>query len=221
MIWSIVPPQFAEDVAGSVAGLGFGGLYVDLNAIRPTRMHAIAATMTEAGAQVGDACVIGPPPVAPHTPPTRLFFAGSRADWHRLEPLAHPGTFELRYVGDQLGSASALKIAQTGAQKLARVAAAISHALAAEYGVQGELTEAVAEWGHPAATPETLPHLAPRAWRWRPEFDDLAQALDEVGLPSESARAMGDALTRWERFRGQEHLSLEQVLDALTITEED
>jgi hypothetical protein len=44
-ILSICPPGIAEDVAQEVAAHGFGGLYVEANAISPARMERIAGLL--------------------------------------------------------------------------------------------------------------------------------------------------------------------------------
>ncbi|MGL5810767.1 MAG: NAD(P)-binding domain-containing protein, partial [Nocardioides sp.] len=46
IVLSICPPEFAEDLATSVAGHGFGGLYVEANAISPGRCVRMAGLLT-------------------------------------------------------------------------------------------------------------------------------------------------------------------------------
>src|SRR5919106_2376174 len=52
IVLSICPPALAEDVGARVAGFGFQGLYVEANAVAPTRMDRIARTVAAAGARV-------------------------------------------------------------------------------------------------------------------------------------------------------------------------
>ncbi|HET6986118.1 MAG TPA: DUF1932 domain-containing protein [Kribbella sp.] len=39
-------------------------------------------------------------------------------------------------------------------------------------------------------------HLKSVAWRWGPEFDELAETLDNAGLEGDAARALRQVWTR-------------------------
>jgi 3-hydroxyisobutyrate dehydrogenase-like beta-hydroxyacid dehydrogenase len=75
IVVSICPPAVAEEIATTVAGIGYRSIYVEANAISPARLHRIIARFTEAGAVVIDGCVFGPPPGG--QPPARLYLAGA------------------------------------------------------------------------------------------------------------------------------------------------
>src|ERR1700759_5359157 len=64
VILSVCPPQAARAVAASVNGAGFGGRYVDANAIAPQTVRAVAEVVTKAGAAFTDGGIIGLPPRA-------------------------------------------------------------------------------------------------------------------------------------------------------------
>ena len=59
VIFSICPPEAAEDVAGQVAQARFSGIYVDGNAVSPERMARVAAIASDGGADVVDGGIIG------------------------------------------------------------------------------------------------------------------------------------------------------------------
>ncbi|HEX9336116.1 MAG TPA: NAD(P)-binding domain-containing protein, partial [Pseudonocardiaceae bacterium] len=59
MVFSICPPANAEQLANEIAEHGFHGLFVDANAINPTRMTRIADRVAAAGARVVDGAIIG------------------------------------------------------------------------------------------------------------------------------------------------------------------
>ena len=61
VILSICPPHAALDVARSVAG--FGGIYVDANAISPAAAREVRALVPNAA--FVDGGIIGPPPSEP------------------------------------------------------------------------------------------------------------------------------------------------------------
>ncbi|WP_307970108.1 NAD(P)-binding domain-containing protein [Salinispora arenicola] len=63
IVLSIYPPAAAEDIATTVATQAYQGIYVDANAISPSRMRHIATTLTATGTTVIDAATISPPPI--------------------------------------------------------------------------------------------------------------------------------------------------------------
>src|SRR3981081_1808764 len=77
VVLSVCPPHAAEDVAGQVAAAGFGGLYLDANAISPASARSVAAILQTAGAIYVDGGIVGPPPRAAET--TRLYLSGHGA----------------------------------------------------------------------------------------------------------------------------------------------
>src|ERR1035441_9862995 len=80
VILSICPPHAALDVARSVAGSaapGFGGVYVDANAISPGTAGEAARIVEAGGGHYVDGGVIGLPPPGPGR--TRPDLVGARA----------------------------------------------------------------------------------------------------------------------------------------------
>ena len=74
-IVSVCPPHAALDIARQVAG--FGGVYVDANAISPATAREVAAIVEAGGASYVDGGIIGTPPVKPGF--IRLYLSGPRA----------------------------------------------------------------------------------------------------------------------------------------------
>ena len=68
LIVSVCPPSAAIDVARQVAGFGFGGTYLDANAIAPATARQVAAVLEEAGGRYVDGGIIGPPPSPASSP---------------------------------------------------------------------------------------------------------------------------------------------------------
>ncbi|GMV79888.1 MAG: hypothetical protein AMXMBFR7_10720 [Planctomycetota bacterium] len=77
VIVSAVPAAEAENVAQAVARLRFNGLYLELNALPPSRIWRIAATIRAGGGSLVDAALDGPPPLLPGS--TRMLLSGPRA----------------------------------------------------------------------------------------------------------------------------------------------
>jgi saccharopine dehydrogenase-like NADP-dependent oxidoreductase len=48
VVVSVCPPHAAAQVAGTVAALGFGGIYLDANAVAPTTARALSAVVEQA-----------------------------------------------------------------------------------------------------------------------------------------------------------------------------
>src|SRR6202158_6133479 len=75
VIASVWPPHAALGLARQVAG--FGGVYVDANAVSPATAREIATIVEAGGASYVDGGIIGTPPVAPGF--IRLYLSGARA----------------------------------------------------------------------------------------------------------------------------------------------
>ncbi|MER6912463.1 DUF1932 domain-containing protein [Streptomyces sp. NPDC000594] len=213
-VLSVCPPHAAEEVAGRVAALGWRGVYVEANAVSPQRVRRIAEVL--AGCSVVDGAIIGPPPAGGRT--ARLYLAGAAPLVASVASLFAGTGVRVRSAGDEVGSASALKMAFAGYQKSARALAGIAHALAAHHGVAELLTEEARTHSPPIlADPGYLPSVAARAWRWGPEMDEIADTLRAARLPAEPAEAIGRVLDRWSTAKDQD-LPLDTVLTGLHDT---
>ncbi|MHA6796003.1 DUF1932 domain-containing protein [Pseudonocardia bannensis] len=214
VVLSICPPASAGDVAGEVAAAGFGGLYVEANAISVERVEGICRLLERAGARAVDGAIIGPPPGEGRS--ARLYLAGEPADLGVVAGIFATGPVEAVSLSGGIGAASALKMAFAGYQKAARTLAGVAHALAGQHGVTAELlAESRRMPGNQLADPDYLPGVAARAWRWAPEMHEVADTLAAAGLPTELARAAADVLRRWEPDRDNWSLTLEQTLSHL------
>src|SRR5271165_683700 len=125
VIVSVCPPHAALEVARAVAGFGlarraagFGGVYVDANAVSPATAREVSRIVEAAGADYVDGGIIGTPPVAPGF--IRLYLSGARAG--EVQRLFAGGEVDARVLGgdafggDALGrdtsvAASAVKMA--------------------------------------------------------------------------------------------------------------
>ncbi|GLF97247.1 NAD(P)-dependent oxidoreductase [Streptomyces yaizuensis] len=208
LVLSVCPPHAAEEVAGSVAALGWRGVYAEANAISPQRAQRIAQLLP--GCSVVDGSIIGPPPAAGRS--ARLYLAGAPGPAAAVAELFDGTGVLVRTAGTEIGAASALKMAFAGYQKSARALAGVAHALAAHHGVGDLLTEEA----HTSASailsdPGYLPSVAARAWRWGPEMDEIADTLRAARLPPDAAEAVGRVLARWSDDKDRE-LPLDTVL---------
>ncbi|WP_372404552.1 DUF1932 domain-containing protein [Streptomyces luteireticuli] len=211
IVLSICPPQYAEDVAEDITAHAFDGVFVDANAISPERMSRIAALVTARcpGSQVVDGSIFGPPPV--NGKRIRLYVAGQ--DTSAVERVFKGTDVIVQPMAAPLGSASALKMAFASYQKAARTLAAVAHSLAHEHGVGDLLTkEAHIMASDILSNPDYLPSVAARAWRWRPEMHEVADALRSAALPTDLAEATAKVMKRWEADKDDLDLPLAEIL---------
>ncbi|MDN3353826.1 NAD(P)-dependent oxidoreductase [Actinomadura sp. DC4] len=207
VIISLCPPANAEQVAEGVAATAFGGVFVEANAISPARARRIGGLAD----RVVDGCVIGSPPSAGNV--ARLYLSGPERDVATVAALFAGTAVEASVIEGGIGQASALKMAYGSYTKATGALAAVSHALAATYGVGDELlTEARKITGHQLAAPGNLPGVAARAWRWAPEMDEVAATLADAGLPSELAEGAAAVFRRWDEDRDDFELALPETL---------
>ncbi|MDA5281209.1 NAD(P)-dependent oxidoreductase [Streptomyces sp. Isolate_45] len=211
IVISLCPPAAAEGLARDVAGHGFGGVYVEANAISPERVRRIASLL-EPDAFVVDGGVVGSPPIGSKTP--ALYLSGDVGATERVEALFAGTAVRTAVLGTEVGKASALKLAYTSFQKTSRVLVALAVGMAREYGVDQELIEVASRRTDSyLSEPEYIVKTAARAWRWGPELDEAADALAAAGLPPEMLRAAAATLSRWNDARDDSELTLTDALD--------
>lgn len=209
LVLSVCPPAAAEAVADSMSG--FRRVFVDANAISPHRMAALAAKLTASGATVVDGAVIGPPPGNGAT--ARLYLCGPEEAAGLVRDLFAGGPAEPVLVPGGIGRASALKMAYGSFQKAGRALAAVSHALADEYGVTEQLLAEAAALGPNALTDrDYLPSAAARAWRWAPEMAEVADTLRAAGLPPELMEGAEAVFGRWAADKDDHSLDVPTTL---------
>jgi 3-hydroxyisobutyrate dehydrogenase-like beta-hydroxyacid dehydrogenase len=175
VVVSVVPPHAALDVIATVDG--FGGIYVDANAVSPDTAREIAARVP----RFVDGGIVGPPPREAGT--TRLYLSGPAAD--AVAELFSGSVVDARVLSGEPGSASALKMAYAGWTKGSAALLLASLAAAAENGVGDAL---LAEWRMSIPEAESRLGSASRSalkkgWRWIGEMEEIARTFAAAGLP--------------------------------------
>lgn len=207
---SVCPPHGAEALAGAVADAGFGGCFVEANAVSPTTARRIG----ERFEHFVDGSLIGPP--ARERGTTRLYLSGPSAD--RVAARFEGSPLEacvLHGVGP--GAASALKMAYASWTKGTNALLMSVAALALAEGVSDELA---AEWdrsqsGLAQRLTYTSIRSAPKAWRWTGEMEEIAATFAAAGLPDGFHRAASDVFRRLEQFKDTHGANVPQILEAL------
>jgi 3-hydroxyisobutyrate dehydrogenase-like beta-hydroxyacid dehydrogenase len=201
LVLSVCPPHAAAQVAGTVAALGFGEIYVDANAVAPTTARALAAVVERAGGRFVDGDLIGGP-VRPGGA-TRLYLSGPAAG--QVAALFAPTDLEAVALGDDVAAASALKMCYAAWTKGTSALLLAIRAAADAHGVEEAL---LAEWARSqpnlAACSQAAVGTARKAWRFVGEMDQIAACFAEAGLPDGFARAAAELYRRLAAFKDLE-----------------
>jgi hypothetical protein len=232
MIVSVCPPHGALDVARAVAGTGFGGVYVDANAVAPGTAREAAGIVRDAS--FVDGGIIGTPPVAPGF--IRLYLSGARAaevdglfertpvrtivvDHSSVGPWAGAGDHGNAGAGagaeqDGIGLASAVKMAYAAWTKGSAALLLTVRALARAEGVEDVL---LAEWagsqpGLGKRSDGAAGAATRKGWRWVAEMEEIAATMAGAGLPDGFHQGAAEVYRRAPHEAG---LGMEAVLDAL------
>ena len=196
VVISLCPPAIAEDVAGEVAAEGFEGIYVEGNAIAPERVRRIAGYL-----RCVDGAVISAGDV-------NLYLSGDPADVASVAALFAAGEVKPIPLEGGVGSASALKMAFGGWNKIGTALTAQAYAIARVYGVEAALAGEGVDSGR-------FVRSARKAWRWAPEMKEVADTCEALGLPGGMGRGAAELFERWEAHRDRP-AELDQLLDDLT-----
>jgi 3-hydroxyisobutyrate dehydrogenase-like beta-hydroxyacid dehydrogenase len=220
VIVSVVPPHGALEVAREVAGAGFGGLYVDANAVSPATVREVAGIVADGGAGCVDGGIIGTPPVKPGF--IRLYLSGPRAGEARQ--LFDDTPVDVRVVDHDglggagtgvVGSASAVKMAYASWTKGSAALLLAARALARAEGVEDVL---LAEWGlsQPGLEERSVRAASSatgKGWRWVAEMEEIAATMGAAGLPEGFHQAAAEI---YRRAPHDAEAGLDTVLDALS-----
>jgi 3-hydroxyisobutyrate dehydrogenase-like beta-hydroxyacid dehydrogenase len=193
LVVSVCPPHAALEVARAVAALGFGGRYLDANAIAPGTARSLREVVEEAGGRFVDGDLIGGP-VRPGGA-TRLYLSGPAAG--EVAALFAPTDLDAVALEGDVAAASALKMCYAAWTKGTSALLLAIRAAADAHGVEAALVE---EWARTqpglAARSEAAAGTARKAWRFAGEMDQVAGCLAEAGLPDGFARAAAEVYRR-------------------------
>jgi 3-hydroxyisobutyrate dehydrogenase-like beta-hydroxyacid dehydrogenase len=213
IVLSVCPPHGALALAREVAGLRFGGIYVDANAISPETARNVGRVVEKSGASFVDGGIIGPPPVEGGR--SRMYLSGAPAK--EVAALFAGSNMEAIPLEGPAGAASALKACYAGWTKGATALLAAIRALAEVEGVEAAL---LAEWklSQPELQKrsEVVTAQARKAWRWIGEMEEIAASFEAAGLPGGFHLAAADLYRRLEGFKdAAAPPTLAEVIEAL------
>lgn len=214
IVVSVCPPGSAETVAEDVVAAGFGGTYVDANAIAPGTARAVAATVQRAGGVYVDGGIIGPPPRSVGN--TRLYLSGPAAP-AVMAVLTTP-LLDVRVVDDRPTSASALKLVYASYTKGLSMLLLALRATARNEGVDEAL---LGEWEISQPTLAGICEIAaaqagPKAWRWEAEMEEIAALYSDAGMPAGFHLAAAEMCRVLAGLENASTVDLDTVLDKLS-----
>ena len=197
VVLSVCPPHAATGIAREVAG--FGGVYVDANAISPATARKVARIVEGGGASYVDGGIIGTPPVAPGF--IRLYLSGARA--FEVRRLFAGSEVDARVIAGEPCAASAVKMAYASWTKGSAALLLAARALARAEGVEDVL---LAEWaisqpGLAERSARAAGSAAAKGWRWVAEMEEIAAAMGAAGEPEGFHRAAAEIYRRYPRDR--------------------
>ncbi|MBS8224682.1 NAD(P)-dependent oxidoreductase [Vannielia litorea] len=179
---SVVPPAAAkataERFAPILSELDIKPIYVDCNAISPATAREVGDIVAASGAGFVDACLLGNAP-APGGPHPRMFLSGGAAQ--KVSLLADYG-LTTQCLDGEAGQASALKCTYAALGKGLIAIAAWSVLGARRHTVDEVLAQEVAQYQPALATilSRMLPEMAPKAYRWVAEMQEIGAFLGEI-----------------------------------------
>ena len=224
IVLSIVPPAVAKTVAAEFVAAARQTakrpLYVDANAISPMTTQEVGEIITKAELPYLDACIIGPA----RDVRGRCTFYVSGAEGKRFEEQIGQ-SIRTQVLGDQIGQASAFKIAFSGLNKgLAALLFELTTA-GEEFGFLEELLHT-----YSSVLPgimQTLEWLVPtypmHSARRADEMAELADMLEHSGFSSVMARGTQETLAAVGRLalaerypeKGEHDWTMREVIDAI------
>jgi L-threonate 2-dehydrogenase len=180
VILSILPPNeafaLAERFAAPLFRASHKAIFADCNAINVETVRRIAAVITPTGAAFVDGGIIGLPPGQSGGP--TFYFSGEAAP--ALAGLSDLG-LKVRIMNAPLGAASALKMSYAGINKGTTLLAAAMLLGATRAGavdaLRAELSES--QPGLLDRYARSIPDMYPKAYRWAPEMEEIAEFLGD------------------------------------------
>lgn len=214
VIICVCPPHAAQSVAEAVIDAGFRGLYCDGNAIAPQKAQAIGARLASAGIDFADGSIIGPPAWKHGT--TRFYLSGSSAE--QIAELFKDTVTEALVIGDEIGKASALKMAFAALTKGSTALLSAIYGTADQLGVRDDLERewALRDSDSVMQRRNQVRNVTEKAWRFAGEMQEIATTFESANLPPGFFEAAHEVYQRMARFKDADAVpELEDVLAAL------
>lgn len=184
LVLSIVPPAaattFAASAAAAMLNVGAQPAFVDCNAVAPATVRAIENALRKTGAPFVDVGIVGRGP-APRAERTRFYVSGAaRAAVLELDC----PELALVDLGDEVGTASAMKMAYSALNKGTDALFAAVLIAAERLGVRPALMQELelSQGEALARMHARVPFLGATAQRFVPEMAEIARTFETAGV---------------------------------------
>ncbi len=211
IIISVCPPDRATEVAIEVIEAGFGGTFVDANAISPNRARSIGEIVASRGGRFVDGGIIGGPAWKPEFG-TVLHLSGGGSQ--SVAGLFSDSPLHTNVVGAEVGAASALKMVYAAYTKGSTALLTAILGVAEREGVRADLE---AQWGDEftAQTHKRVTANTAKAWRFVGEMEEIAATFAGADVSDGFHLAAADTFARLSKFKDTETPSIEDVVTML------
>ena len=214
-VLSVCPPEYAYEVAISVAHAGYKGIFVDVNAISPETAETIGEIFNE---EFVDGSIIGPPVTERSSP--RLYFSGTQAN--SVTKLFDNSVVRAKMIDVSRSATASLKMCYAAYTKGSSALILAIRALAEARGVTDALFD---EWE--ISQPELRvrserggPSTSRKGWRFAGEMEEIAKTFAQSGLPNGFHLGAAEVCRRMTPFKGMPPATTQQVIEAL-ISQQD
>lgn len=183
IILSILVPskamELATTLAPKVASLGSTTkpIYIDCNAIAPSTVIEISKLFST---PFVDGSIIGGPPDLKTGYQPSIYLSG---DYAKAEEILSTGLV-IKTLGPKIGQASGVKMCYASVAKGTTAILTQAFSVAKSLGIGPELAQEMAET-QPAMMKKasnSIPSMAPKAYRWHGEMREIAKTYEEAGI---------------------------------------
>ena len=202
VILSIMRPdkaiEFIETLANKATRYSSRPIIVDLNAISPNTGKSAAQKANSVGLGFIDGGIIGGPPRAPKNESPRLYVSGPNAE--ELMSLNTTG-LDFRSLGNEIGSASAIKMSYAAMTKGLTAIAINSMIIAKLEGVEDAFAKEL-NFSQPNLfnhMEKWLPDMCPKAYRWVGEMEEIAKTFNDNDLSEKLFRGVAETYSIVEK----------------------
>lgn len=206
---SVCPPHDAELVVEEVLSHDFSGIFVDGNAIAPSKSRYFASLFAS-GQYVDGGIVGGPAWHRDHG--TVLYLSGLQAA--QVAAIFDRSPLHTHIISDDAGAASAMKMVFAAYSKGSTALLTAIMGVAETEGVRETLE---AQWGE-AFTQRTHQQVlgaSAKAWRFVGEMHEISTAFEQAGASGEFHHAAADVFAQLAEFKNNPASDIETLLRAL------
>lgn len=212
IVLSVCPPHAANEVAQLAISNKFQGIFLEGNAIAPSKVRAIRDDLEQANIDCVDGGIIGGP-AWDKSSNTQLYVSGTCAA--DIAALFSGTPLTTTVLNNQIGSASALKMTFAAYTKGTTALLSAILAVAEREGVREYLET---QWGEDFSqqTAMRITGNAQKAWRFKGEMEEIATTFGEAGLPPGFHMAAAEIYDRLKTYKdGSEAPTLDNFLSQL------